>query len=68
MGFQHLSKDARKKTATRGGGSRRSPALTKAWANAEKLKAEYEAGGSPSQMARDNDITVRALYRIVRGK
>jgi len=68
VGFQHLPKSERSKAAIKGGRSQQSEALKKAWQKSEQLKKEFDSGKSPSVIAIENNINIRALYRIVRGK
>jgi len=68
VGFQHLSKERRSEIASKAGAMKRSKALKYAWATADALRKQYENGKPPSVIARENDINVRAVFRIVRGK
>lgn len=68
MGFQHLPKERRIEIAKKAGQTRRSKALKNAWGIARDLRRQYENGKLPSVIAKENNINVRAVFRIVRGK
>lgn len=68
MGFQHLSKEKRKQAAKKSVQARRSLPLQKAWDIEKQLRDEFKKGKKPSEIAEENNISFRAVYRIVRGK
>lgn len=68
MGFQHLSKSDLVLLGARVGRSRRNMFTQKAWEQSELLKKQYESGTTAKELAKRNNIHVRTVYRIVRGK
>jgi hypothetical protein len=68
MGFQHLTKKRLTKLGSRVGQGHRKPELIAAWAKEKQLRKEYQAGKSPTTIAIENNINIRSVYRIVRGK
>ena len=68
MGFQHLSKRRLKELGSSVGRTYRTEQLEKAWNMADQLRKQFRAGRPAATIAKENDINLRSVYRIVRGK
>ena len=66
--FNTLPPEQRKLISQKGGQSRRSDAIDRAWGNKAELRQRYQEGESVKDLAREAGITERTMFRIVRGK
>lgn len=68
MGFQHQSKNELSRLGSKVGLIKRNANTQRAWALSEVLKKQFENGKPAAIIADEQQVHIRTIYRIVRGK